>query len=114
MKRHRDSAGNASFHERAIGRAAGMFGTIGSVYMHFFVFAMGFLLATNVVQIAGLHLDVDSLTLLFSINSIFITTSVLLSQRRMQELSEVRANLTLHISLFEERETTRLIRIVRS
>jgi uncharacterized membrane protein len=46
-----------------------------------------------------------------SVEAIFISTFVLISQNRMQELADKRADLDLHVSLLAEHEITRLIKL---
>jgi len=112
LEQHRNSLRNDSLPERAIDRAASLLATVGSVYLHLFVFGVGILLASGVVRLPGVKLNLDILALIAGVEAIFVTTFVLIAQRRMQELGDMRANLTLHISLLEERETTRLIHLV--
>jgi uncharacterized membrane protein len=49
-----------------------------------------------------------------SVEAIFLSTFVLISQNRMAALAEKRAELDLQISLLSEHEVTRLIRMVRA
>lgn len=52
------------------------------------------------------------LAMIASVEAIFITTFVLISQNRMMEMESRRADLNLQISLLAEHETTRLIALV--
>jgi uncharacterized membrane protein len=47
-----------------------------------------------------------------SVEAIFLSTFVLISQNRMQALADARADLDLQVSLLAEHETTRLITLV--
>jgi uncharacterized membrane protein len=47
-----------------------------------------------------------------SVEAIFLSTFVLISQNRMSAVAEKRANLDLHISLLAEHEVTRLVTLV--
>ena len=47
-----------------------------------------------------------------SVEAIFLSTFVLISQNRMQALADRRAELSLHISLLAEHEVTRVITLV--
>jgi uncharacterized membrane protein len=49
-----------------------------------------------------------------SVEAIFLSTFVLISQNRMQALADKRADLDLQVSLLAEHEVTELIRMVRS
>src|SRR5687768_15016120 len=52
------------------------------------------------------------LAMFASVEAIFLSTFVLISQNRMAEAAEKRANLDLQISLLAEHEVTRLITLV--
>ena len=52
------------------------------------------------------------LTLIVSLESIFLSTFLLISQNRMSEQAERRADLDLHINLLAEHELTRILQIL--
>jgi uncharacterized membrane protein len=52
------------------------------------------------------------LAMMASVEAIFLSTFVLISQNRMSAAAEKRANLDLHISLLAEHEATRLVTLV--
>jgi uncharacterized membrane protein len=52
------------------------------------------------------------LTLIVSLESIFLSTFLLISQNRMSEQAESRADLDLHINLLAEHELTRVIQML--
>ena len=54
------------------------------------------------------------LTMVVSLEAIFLATFVLLSQNRMQALADRRADLDLHINLLAEHEVTRLLATVHA
>ena len=54
------------------------------------------------------------LTMVVSLEAIFLATFVLLSQNRMQALADRRADLDLHINLLAEHEVTRLLSTVHA
>jgi uncharacterized membrane protein len=53
-----------------------------------------------------------TLAMIASVEAIFLSTFVLISQNRMQALADKRADLDLHISLLAEHEITQLVRFV--
>ncbi len=112
LKKHRDSQVSHAWPEKMIGRVAASLATVWSVYLHILLFGLWILSGTGLLPIPHLDPDLRILALVASLESIFIATFVLIAQRRMQELAEVRANLTLHIGLLEERENTRLMHLV--
>jgi uncharacterized membrane protein len=52
------------------------------------------------------------LAMVASVEAIFLSTFILISQNRMQGLADRRAELDLQINLLAEHEVTRLIRII--
>jgi uncharacterized membrane protein len=52
------------------------------------------------------------LTMIVSLEAIFLSTFVMISQNRMSEDAERRANLHLHIGLLTEHETTRILQML--
>lgn len=88
-------------------------GTMASVTIHgaFFLF---WILA-NVGALGFKPFDpfpFGLLTMMLSIEAIFLTLFVLISQNRMQQESDARAELDVQINLLTEHELTRLIRMV--
>ena len=51
------------------------------------------------------------LAMFASVEAIFISTFVMISQNRMQQIADKRADLDLHVSLLAEHEITRLIQL---
>lgn len=54
----------------------------------------------------------QALTLVLSIEAIVLTALVLISQNRMSDIAERRAEVDLQINLLDEKETTRILQIV--
>lgn len=54
----------------------------------------------------------QALTLVLSIEAIVLTALVLISQNRMSDVQERRAEVDLQINLLDEKETTRILQIV--
>jgi uncharacterized membrane protein len=53
------------------------------------------------------------LTLVVSLEAIFLTLLVLMSQNRMTKEADKRANLDLQINMLDEQETTMILRVVQ-
>jgi uncharacterized membrane protein len=70
--------------------------------------------AVNVGLVPGPRFDPDfvKLATAASVEAIFLSTFVLITQNRMAALADRRADLDLQISLLSEHELTRLIRLV--
>ena len=83
------------------------------VYVHVVWFGIWILLNTGRF---GLHafdpFPYGLLTMIVSLEAIFLSTFVLISQNRMGEESERRADLDLHIGLLTEHELTRVLQML--
>ena len=92
-------------------------GSMLFVYLHLVIY--GAWIVTNLGWVPGLTRlkDFDKgftvLAMEASVEAIFLSTFVLISQNRMQVLSDKRADLDLQVSLLAEHEVTELIRLVR-
>lgn len=88
-------------------------GSMQFVYLHLALF--GLWIGINTVGLPLLPKFDPSLVILAmaaSVEAIFLSTFVLISQNRMQRLADQRADLNLHISLLAEHEITRLLQLV--
>lgn len=87
-------------------------GSMTFVYIHLTVFAVWILM--NVGWLPGPKFDPSLVILAMaaSVEAIFLSTFVLITQNRMAALADKRADLDLQISLLSEHEITRLIRLV--
>lgn len=85
-------------------------GSMTFVYIHLALYTAWII--TNLIY----HFDPGFTVLAMeaSVEAIFLSTFVLISQNRMQALSDKRADLDLQVSLLAEHEVTELIRIVRA
>ena len=92
-------------------------GSMIFVYIHLALYAAW--ICTNLGWVPGLarlkNFDKGFTVLAMeaSVEAIFLSTFVLISQNRMQALSDKRADLDLQVSLLSEHEVTELIRMVR-
>ncbi|MGI9115604.1 MAG: DUF1003 domain-containing protein [Chthoniobacterales bacterium] len=89
-------------------------GSMRFVYIHLVLFG-GWILA-NLPWIPWPRFDPTFVVLAMfaSVEAIFLSTFVLISQNRMQEQADKRADLDLQISLLAEHEITRLITLVKA
>lgn len=103
----------ARFHERLAEAVTRFTGSISFVYLHLALY--GFWIIANLGWIAGLDpwdASFVVLAMVASVEAIFLSTFVLISQNRMARESERRANLDLQINLLAEHEVTRLMTLV--
>jgi len=106
-ERQRDSV-----HDRLADAITGFAGSFPFVYLHLGLLA--FWLAANLGWIPGISPwdpEFIVLAMIASVEAIFLSTFVLISQNRMAEAQGRRAALDLQISLLAEHEVTHLIRL---
>jgi uncharacterized membrane protein len=90
-------------------------GNMWFVYLH--VAWFGWWIAVNEGWIGRLRFDpfpFGLLTLIVSLEAIFLSTFVLISQNRASEVADMRADLDLQIDLLAEYEVTQVLRLVRA
>jgi uncharacterized membrane protein len=85
------------------------------VYLHAVFFGLWILINLGWLWWLGLRSFDPSfvvLAMIASVEAIFLSTFILISQNRMNETSERRADLDLHISLLAEHEITKILQLV--
>jgi uncharacterized membrane protein len=111
---HRREEEGSRTHQEQIADAITRFtGSMRFVYIHLLLF--GGWIIINLGGIPGLPKFDPSfvvLAMVASVEAIFLSTFVLISQNRMAALADRRADLDLQISLLAEHEITRLITLV--
>jgi uncharacterized membrane protein len=111
--RDRRERGRARFHERLAEKITRFTGSIAFVYVHLALY--GFWIVANlgwIGPIAPWDASFVVLAMVASVEAIFLSTFVLISQNRMAEESERRASLDLQINLLAEHEVTKLMTLV--
>ena len=101
--------GAASWQQRLADAITGFTGSMPFVYIHIAVF--GFWIVANLHWIPGIPAWDESFVILAmaaSVEAIFLSTFVLISQNRMAAAADKRAELDLQISLLTEHELTKL------
>lgn len=105
----------ASPQDRAAKAITAFTGSMTFVYLHLAVYAAW--IVVNVGVIPGITPFDPSFVMLASeasVEAIFLSTFVLISQNRMQKLADKRADLDLHINLLAEHELTKLAAVVEA
>src|SRR5438067_12888992 len=111
-RRAREEA-DATFEERLSGNITRFTGSMGFVYLHLAVF--GFWIAVNLGMMSGVPEFDPSFVILAmaaSVEAIFLSTFVLISQNRMAAAADKRDDLDLQINLLSEHEVTKLVGLV--
>lgn len=90
-------------------------GRMGFVYLHVVWFAAWILANTGYIGIKIFDpYPYGLLTMIVSLEAIFLSTFVLISQNRLSEEADRRADLDLHIGLLNEAEMTFALKMLRS
>jgi uncharacterized membrane protein len=112
LRRERDEA-RSGWQERAADAITRFTGSMAFVFLH--LAAFGFWIIANLGWVPGVPAWDPSfvvLAMIASVEAIFLSTFVLISQNRMAAAADKRADLDLQISLLAEHEITRLIALV--
>lgn len=102
-----------SLQEKAANGITAFAGSMAFVYLHLAIFGLWILINTGWLPIIKpWDESLVVLAMVASVEAIFISTFVLISQNRMSAEDSRRADLNLQISLLGEHETTRILTIV--
>ena len=88
-------------------------GSLPFVYIHLGIISFWTLVNAGLTPLEKFDPTFVLLATIASVEAIFLTSFVLVTQNRMQEEADRRADLDLQISLLAEHELTRLIHMVR-
>ncbi|PTX20370.1 putative membrane protein [Pontibacter mucosus] len=92
----------------------GFVGSMTFVYIHVAFFGLWILWNTGLLGLEPFDPSLVVLAMMASVEAIFLSTFVLISQNRMAAQADKRAELDLQISLLTEHEVTQLIKMVRA
>jgi uncharacterized membrane protein len=112
-ERRRQDAASATLEERVAERITSFTGSMRFVYLHLALY--GAWIVVNLGIIPGLPRFDPSfvvLAMVASVEAIFLSTFVLISQNRMAAAADKRADLDLQISLLAEHELTKLAEVI--
>lgn len=114
LQRRREDHSQRGRQERAADAITRFTGSMRFVLIHLVLF--GAWIVVNLGWVPGVARFDASFTILAmaaSVEAIFLSTFVLISQNRMQAQADKRADLDLQVSLLAEHEVTQLITLVR-
>lgn len=113
LERRKEDKKNLSLQERIAEAITRFAGSMVFVYLHLAIFGAWILVNLGLLPIMpAFDPTLVVLAMVASVEAIFISTFVLISQNRMAVENEKRAELSLQISLLNEHETTRIISMV--
>jgi uncharacterized membrane protein len=111
--RRREHAASAGVQERVAAAVTRFTGSMLFVYLHLTIF--GFWIVANlgwVPMVPAWDPSFVVLAMIASVEAIFLSTFILITQNRMAEAADKRAELDLQISLLAEHEVTKLVAMV--
>jgi uncharacterized membrane protein len=105
------AARERTVHDRIADTVTSFSGRMGFVYVHIVWFGLWIVLNTGGVRTFD-PFPYGLLTMIVSLEAIFLSTVVLISQNRLSGEIERRADLDLHIGLLTEHELTRVLQML--
>ena len=103
---------NKSFQDRVADAISRFTGSMTFVYIHLVGFGLWIIINVGLTPQLAFDPTFVILAMFASVEAIFLSTFVLITQNRMAAQADSRADLDLHISLLAEHEVTRLITLV--
>jgi uncharacterized membrane protein len=112
LKRRRAQEQAMPFQDRLADTITRFTGSMRFVYLHLAVFGLWIAINLGWLPLPRFDPSFVVLAMVASVEAIFLSTFVLISQNRMAALADKRAELDLQVSLLAEHEITRLITLV--
>jgi uncharacterized membrane protein len=112
LARRQAQARERSFQERVASAITNFTGSMTFVYIHLAIFGTWILWNVGVFGLPPFDESLVVLAMVASVEAIFLSTFVLISQNRMTAQADERAELDLQVGLLTEHEVTRLVTMV--
>ena len=112
LQRRRESQQTASLSRRIADAITAFTGSMRFVVLHLVIFGLWIVWNLGWLGLPRFDESFVVLAMIASVEAIFLSTFVLISQNRMTEEADTRADLDVQISLLTEHEVTRLISLV--
>jgi len=112
IERHERDEANATSAERISGIITDFTGSMRFVYLHLALFSLWIVWNLGWLGLPEFDESFVVLAMVASVEAIFLSTFVLISQNRMTAQADKRADLDLQICLLTEHEVTRLVSLV--
>jgi uncharacterized membrane protein len=112
LERRREQDATRGVQARLADRITRFAGSMLFAYIHLALFGVWILLSTGWLPLPRFDRTLVGLAMFASVEAIFLSTFVLITQNRMAADADKRAELDLQISLLAEHEITRLVRLV--
>ena len=114
LERRRSEESRRTPQQRLADAITRFTGSMKFVYIHLVLFGLWILVNLPWSPLPKFDPTYVVLAMFASVEAIFLSTFVLISQNRMAEQADKRADLDLQVSLLAEHEITRLITLVRA
>ncbi len=114
VEREREHQRQRGLQDRIADAITRFAGSMRFVYLHLLLYGGWIVLNLGILPIRPFDPTFVVLAMVASVEAIFISTFVLISQNRMAALADRRADLDLQISLLAEHEISRVIALVQS
>jgi uncharacterized membrane protein len=109
VEHRRDADRAKSLQDRIADRITRFTGSMLFVYLHVVIYGLWIVVNLGWLPVPQFDPTFVVLAMVASVEAIFLSTFVLISQNRMAALADKRAELDLQVSLLAEHEVTRLI-----
>ncbi len=111
IERRKEQTMDEPLPQKIADRITGFVGSMRFVFLHLVVFSVWILASTGWAPLPRFDPSLVLLAMFASVEAIFLSTFILITQNRMQQAADRRADMNLHISLLAEHEATRLLRL---
>ena len=112
LRRHKEEEQKKSIEEKIADNVTRFTGSMLFVYIHLTLFGIWIIWNAGWLGLKPFDPSYVVLAMFASVEAIFLSTFVLISQNRMNAQADKRADLDLQVSLLTEHEVTRLITLV--
>ena len=112
LQRRKDEEARKTTEEKIADSITRFTGSMVFVYIHLFLFGIWIIWNLGWLGLKPFDPSFVVLAMFASVEAIFLSTFVLISQNRMNRQADKRAELDLQVSLLAEHEITRLITLV--
>jgi uncharacterized membrane protein len=112
LARHKQDEEKKTLENKVADRVTGFTGSMLFVYIHLALFGGWIIWNLGWIGLKPFDPSFVVLAMIASVEAIFLSTFVLISQNRMNAQADKRADLNLQVSLLSEHEVTRLITMV--
>lgn len=112
LRRQQQEERQRSLQDKIADAVTKFTGSMPFVYLHLLLFGAWIAINLGWLPLPKFDPSFVILAMVASVEAIFLSTFVLITQNRMTALADKRANLDLQISLLAEHEITRLLKLV--